>query len=173
MCAFTHRRSCCLFNHNKPTSFGRKKDLVLRAIVQQTNTQPYLYLNFLVLCFSFVRHVFSDFKDRIASKLISFFVVRQEIEGGQRIKEEEEQAQYLSITKSTQHGIKTAVRAKPFFIPGREKKKNWKTQQNEPKELSSHDHIKLLRFFFKSLSNVSFLNWQRENWTLLGMENWE
>jgi hypothetical protein len=32
------------------------------------------------------------------------------------------QAQYLSITKSTQHGIKTAVRAKPFFIPGREKK---------------------------------------------------
>jgi hypothetical protein len=75
----------CLTTTNQCPS-GRKKELVLRAIVQQTNTQPYLYLNFLVLCFSFVRHVFSDFKDRIASKLISFFVVRQEIEGGAKNK---------------------------------------------------------------------------------------
>jgi hypothetical protein len=76
------------------------------------------------------------------------------LKGGQRIKEEEEQAQYLSITKSTQHGIKTAVRAKPFFIPGREKKIIEK--HNKTKRLLSHDHIKLLRFFFKRLSNVPF-----------------
>ncbi len=124
MCAFTHRRHVGLFNHNKPMSFGEEKGPGITCdCTTNKHTTVSLFEFPCIMYFFFVRHVFSDFKDRIASKLISFFVVRQEIEGGgQRIKEEEEQAQYLSITKSTQHGIKTAVRAKPFFIPGREKK---------------------------------------------------
>jgi hypothetical protein len=87
MCAFTHRRHVGLFNHNKPTSFGEEKGPAGITCDCTTNKHTTVSLfEFPCIMFFFVRHVFSDFKDRIASKLISFFVVRQEIEGGAKNK---------------------------------------------------------------------------------------